>query len=174
MTRSRLVLWVDIYNGILFIVIVFSLIVGHGIFARFWRSIHIASGILLLAGLITHLGLHMKWIRSVLLRSPKSLPGIVRKNRRVNVWILLISPLCILTGIVNWLSPGTSPMHFPHNWNGLHHLCGLVLILLFSVHLALHWKWIVVNTQRYLIVNGLEKLPAADNLRTKLGKNQEK
>ncbi len=174
MTRSRLVLWIDIYNGILFIVMVFSLVVGHGVFTRFWRSIHIASGILLLAGLITHLALHMKWIKSVLLRSPKSLPGIVRKSRRVNAWILLISPLCILTGIVNWLAPGISPTHFPHNWNGLHHLSGLALIVLLGVHLALHWKWIVVNSQRYLIVNGVKKIPAAGSLHTRLGENQEK
>jgi cytochrome c oxidase subunit IV len=143
MTRAKLIIWTGTVIRILFILCVASLIVGHGGNAQYWRTVHQIAGMLLSVGCLVHLSLHWNWIRAVLIRPPTSLSSHARIKRRVDIWLLCTFFFCGFTGVVNWLAPGRYPGHFPHNWNGLHHLSGIAMIILIIVHLALHWDWLM-------------------------------
>jgi len=76
---------------------------------------------------------------------------------RLNYWIdigLAISFFtCFITGLIKWPGLikliGTSAYRTLHvrNISLLHDWSGLIMGLLVIIHLALHWKWIVVVTK---------------------------
>ena len=76
---------------------------------------------------------------------------------KLNYWIdvgLAVSFFtCFITGLIKWPGLiriiGTSAYKIIHvkNISMLHDWSGLIMGLLVIIHLALHWKWIVVVTK---------------------------
>ncbi|MCS6993742.1 MAG: cytochrome b/b6 domain-containing protein [Anaerolineales bacterium] len=117
-------------------------------------SIHEWLGVAFLAALLTHLVLHWEWIVSVTASFFKKLWHTSRLNYVVNLLFLvlmtgaLFSGLMISESVLAFL--GISIERNPV-WEGLHHTLSDASVLVLGLHLALHWKWIVNNLNRYVV-----------------------
>ena len=74
-------------------------------------------------------------------------------NYWIDVGLALSFFTCFITGLIKWPGLvrviGTSAYKIIHvkNISMLHDWSGLIMGLLVIIHLALHWKWIVVVTK---------------------------
>jgi len=95
--------------------------------------LHCAGGMLLLIGCGVHVGLHGRWIKAVILGTPKNITPTLRRQRRL-FWVKLISgSLCGLSGLI------TLALHFC--LTPIHALSGLVFLGLNIYHLVQHRNW---------------------------------
>ena len=124
-----------------------------GLSRSVWITFHISSGIVSLAGVVLHVAWHWNWLKSLRGRPLSGMSEKLRTNRIVNriMWITYIA--ASVSGALAWA------MHFGNGSyvvtvpDRLHMVVGLAWIFLVTVHLALHRKWIVSTTQRYIRVN---------------------
>ena len=107
----------------------------------------------LIAVLIVHLLLSWDWITSLTRRFVGRLSSQSRINYVLN-WLLFIDgSLIMLSGFM--ISEALMPylgIQWPRNfaWRGLHEFSTNLFILLFGLHTALHWNWVVDNFKRYV------------------------
>ncbi len=134
-----------------------------GLTRRTWVEVHNWFGLAMLLGALLHLALHWPWIKCIVQR----FFGKLARQARLYFWLdSLMSVAFILTGLsglVVWLilpgggyQGGRNPFYNAtllgltrHNWIDLHLWTGLALILILTIHLALHWRWVVCMTRRY-------------------------
>jgi hypothetical protein len=116
-----------------------------------------------LLGAAIHIALHWKWISCVADRFFKKLARQARINFSLNTILFLAFSLASLSGMVIWLllpgggyQGGRNPFYNAtllgltrHGWNDLHLYAGLAMIVVFAVHLALHWGWLTCVARRY-------------------------
>jgi hypothetical protein len=96
-------------------------------------AVHCVGGIFLLIGCGVHLLLHRRWIKVLILATPKNLTPALRRRRRL-FWAMLVSGfLCGLTGVV------ALPLLFCGT--PIHILSGLVFLGLNMNHLVQHRNW---------------------------------
>jgi len=127
-----------------------------------WVSTHICAGVAGLVGIILHITWHWDWLKALRGRSLSGMPAKLRANRVVDriIWITLIATN--LFGAIGWMlhfSGDVSRVSLPDR---LHVACGVVLTILVTMHLALHWKWIASTTQRYIQVQIRERIALRD------------
>ena len=78
----------------------------------------------------------------------------IKLNYWVDIGLAISFFICFTTGLVKWPGLikviGVSAYKFLHvsNISTWHDWSGLIMGLLVLVHLALHWKWIVVMTKK--------------------------
>jgi hypothetical protein len=127
--------WLNIALVILLAATMLSLPVGG-------HATHCVGGIFLLVGCGVHLALHGRWIKAVILKSPKNITPTLRRRRLF--WAMLLSGfLCGLSGVV------ALPLaHEPHLFlpllccgTPIHILSGLAFLGLNIYHLVLHRSW---------------------------------
>jgi hypothetical protein len=106
--------------------------------------LHCLSGMLMVVCSVVHLLLHWDWIKAVILRRPGNLAKRVRANRIIDVCLLGLLVVVGLSGTLSWAFPSL------REWAALHRLSGTLMLVVVGVHLAYHWKWMVMNTKRYL------------------------
>lgn len=109
--------------------------------------LHCVGGVFLLIGCGVHLALHRRWIKAVILETPKNITPALRRQRRL-FWAKLLSGfVCGLSGLVIGLE--TLPLAIePHFFLPLH-CCGTPLHLVSGLafgslniyHLVLHRHW---------------------------------
>ena len=118
-----------------------------------WIDIHDWAGLAMLLGAATHIALHWKWISCVAGRYFKRLARQARINFSLNSLLFIAFFLVSLSGLVAWLVlPGSgeaavSPVG--HGWNDIHLWTGLAMIVVLTVHFALHWNWLTFTARRY-------------------------
>jgi hypothetical protein len=103
---------------------------------------------------LIHLTLNWKWIVSVFSRLFNKLPGETRFNQIWDSILFLMMIFVSFSGAV--LSESVLPtlgIHLTIDpfWRSLHTSMANLLILMFGVHLTMHWKWIVSNFRRYVL-----------------------
>ena len=115
---------------------------------NFWLTIHVFSGLIFLAGSITHVIWHRAWLRALRKRSIASLPQRLRANRVTDrfVWITFLAT--VVFGGLSWMIPAqaTGASLSSH----LHGMFGMTMLLGNIVHLAFHSKWITSTAGRQL------------------------
>ena len=115
-------------------------------------TIHEWLGLAFGVGIITHLLLHWKWIVSVVRRFFSKLPGQVRINALLNSLLFIAITLIIFSGLmisrVVLSAFGLSGSH-DAIWRWLHTSATNAAVIIVSLHVALHWKWIVSTIKRY-------------------------
>ena len=116
----------NLLQGFLLAVTMLSLPSGGG-------PIHCVGGIFLLIGCGFHLALHGRWIKAVILETPKNIPPGLRRQRRLFCGMVLSGLLCGLSGMV------TLPSLFCAT--PIHAVSGLVFLGLNTYHLILHRNW---------------------------------
>ena len=117
-------------------------------------TIHEWLGVAFLATLLTHLLFHWQWIVNVTTSFFKKLWHSSRLNYVVNLAFLVLMTGALFSGLM--ISESVLAffgIHIEPNpvWNGLHHTTSDASIAILGLHLALHWKWIVNNLNRYVL-----------------------
>lgn len=128
-----------------------------------WTEIHNWAGIAMLAGAAVHILLHWKWITCVAKRYFGRLARQARLNFSLDSLMFVAFILVNLSGLIVWKAlpsggyrGGRNPAFRAavlgltrHEWNDLHLWVGLAIIAILTVHVSLHWKWIVCMLRRY-------------------------
>lgn len=119
-----------------------------GIAIHEWLSI--AFG----AAIIIHLLLHWKWLVATTSRFFRKVARQARLNYILNALFFIDMTLIIFTGIM--ISEAALPLlgiRFDPNflWRRLHSMTADAGVFILGLHVALHWKWIVNTTKRYLL-----------------------
>ncbi len=103
-----------------------------------WLLLHKITAVISIIGLSIHLFLHMSWLKTVLLKKSYKKPN---RNTKITMWLLILAVATALTGIIPWLlAPATS--HARHSVIDIHDKIGIILIILFVLHIINHLKWI--------------------------------
>lgn len=108
----------------------------------------------LIAVLVVHLLLSWDWITNITRRFLSKVNAQSRINYILN-WLLFIDGTVImLSGFM--ISESLLPflgIELPRNfaWRSLHDLSANLFLLLLGLHTALHWRWIVDATKRYIL-----------------------
>lgn len=129
-------LWLDIVLLILLAATMLSLPVGGHI-------LHGMSGTFLLIGCSVHLAMHGRWIKAVILDTPKNITPGLRRQRRLFGWMFISGFLSGISGLA-----GLPLIHLPHMLpiglccgGPVHILSGLVFLGVSIYHLGLHRSW---------------------------------
>jgi hypothetical protein len=118
-----------------------------GVAVHEWLSLAFASAIVL------HLLLHWDWVVQVTLKFFRKLFRSSRLNYVLNLALLIDFVLIMLSGLL--ISRSVLPalgLQVASNpaWRFLHSSAADFSLLLLGLHLALHWRWILSTTKRYL------------------------
>jgi hypothetical protein len=116
--------------------------------------IHEWLGIVLGIAIIGHLLLHWQWIVGVTRRFFGKTTWSARINYILNSVFFVAMTLIIFSGIM--ISKVALPqlgiqLSSDMNWRMLHTLAGDVMVFVLAAHVALHWKWILNTTNRYML-----------------------
>ncbi|MBK7896662.1 MAG: DUF4405 domain-containing protein [Candidatus Promineifilaceae bacterium] len=104
-------------------------------------------------GFLTHILLHWRWVFETTRRLFGKLAGQARVNYVLNLALLVAFTLIIFSGLM--ISEEVLPLlglQGVHGgvWKSLHTLAAEAVVWLVGLHIALHWKWIVTNSKKYL------------------------
>ena len=144
--KTKTNLWLD-----LLILVVFLLAdepAATGIPVHEWMSLAF------IVVLVTHMVLHWDWLVSVTLKFFKILFHESRLNYVIDFLLLTAFVGVMLSGILISRSIAeTLGIHFTVTpaWRSIHSLSADGTLLFTGLHFALHWKWIVNTTRRYII-----------------------
>lgn len=109
-------------------------------------SFHEWAGLVIGLFFILHKILNWTWIKKVTVGFFKRTTGRARFNYVLDVLLLAGMILMILSGVAiartinfSWLHLGGSPMF----WRIMHTSSSLITLVLFGIHLGLHWNWVL-------------------------------
>ncbi len=134
-----------------------------GLTRRDWVDLHNWAGLVMLIGATFHLVLHWRWLSCAISRFFGKLARQTRLNFSLDTLLFTAFFLVSLSGLVVWLvlpsggyRGGRNPFYNAtllgltrHGWNDLHLWAGLAMIAILTIHLTLHWHWIVCTARRY-------------------------
>jgi len=121
-----------------------------------WLSAHVSCALVVLASIVMHVVRHWDWLKALRRRPLGALQGKVRANRIVNriMWIVFISTTVF--GAMAWAFDSQDDHYYVSVPDRLHVAFGVALLVIATVHLALHWKWIALTARRCLQMKGGE------------------
>lgn len=135
-SRTKLNFVIDSVAGILFVLSFFA---GDG------EAFHIVVTLIFSAVMAVHLSLHWHWIsrqtNRLLAKSSRSVPGRVRANLCVDLFILTMFSFALLSG--------AALMMFPEElaFSRAHGVSSVLFVLGTVIHIVLHRSWIVANVK---------------------------
>jgi len=107
---------------------------------------HEWAGLIIGLFFLLHKAVNWDWIKKVTVCFFKSSPGRTRFNYVLDVLLLAGMVLMILSGIAiartinfSWLNLGGSRIF----WRVMHLSSSYITLVLFGIHLGLHWKWVL-------------------------------
>jgi hypothetical protein len=103
-----------------------------------WLLLHKITAVISIIGLSIHIFLHMGWLKAVFFKKLYKKPN---WNTRITMWLLILTVATALTGIIPWLL-APAKAHARHSFIDIHDKIGIILIILFVLHIINHWKWI--------------------------------
>ena len=115
--------------------------------------IHEWLGLLLAVLLIVHFIWHWRWVVQLTRTFFKKLLHESRLNYLLNALLLLDMVILIVSGIVLSSSLGFKLMlsGVPLlTWQTVHALTAQLSLILAALHIALHWRWIIAHTRKYI------------------------
>ncbi len=128
-----------------------------------WDAMHTWTGTAMIAAAVIHLAIHWKWVASM---ARKTWNGIIGKgtglndrsmsNLILNVIVGLSFLLTSISGVYFMFVQSSrwslDPMiFFPKTtWSLLHTWSGVIFIAAATIHLVIHWRWVVNVTRRML------------------------
>lgn len=141
--RSKLNLFLDIGLAAAFAVAMEEHFTG--------LQIHEWLGLFFGAIILVHIVLHWNWIVSITRQFFRKLFHESRLNYVLNVALFVDMVAVVVTGI---LISRTLGLSVDRTLNGtmepLHRMTSYLVLILIAAHVALHWKWIVTHTRKYL------------------------
>ena len=107
--------------------------------------VHVILGLLLSAGALIHVALHWNWICNAFSRFGK-LPPQVRTNFVLNLGLFLAYSAAVSMGLFARSLIGLGPLR--HVVGFFHMLLVMGVLLLQTIHLARHWKWVTATARK--------------------------
>ena len=125
-------------------------------------AIHEWLSIALGAAVVAHLLLHWSWIVATTRRIWTGGTRQARLNYVVNVILFAAMTTLIASGL--FISRSAMPalgIEVPLGgaWRGLHGLSADLILVGIGLHIALHWRWIVSTTKRYVLAPVMARMP---------------
>jgi hypothetical protein len=109
---------------------------------------HEWAGLIIGIFFIVHKLLNWTWIKRLTISFFRKTPGRARFNYILDVVLLAGLVLMILSGIAisrtidfSWMNLGGSRFF----WRVMHTSSSFITLLLFGIHLGLHWNWVLVR-----------------------------
>jgi cytochrome b len=133
-------------------------------------AVHEWLGIAFGAAIITHLLLHWKWVVSTTRRLFSRAGRQARLNYFLNTLLFIDITLVVFTGLmISRVALPSLGIYLGGSflWRGLHSLTANLSLVLISVHVALHWRWIVETIKRYVFRPFLPRRSAQASLTQK-------
>lgn len=117
-------------------------------------TIHEWGGVLIVVPLLVHLVLDWRWIVATTGRIFKAQANETRFNYILNWVQFIVFLLALVSGLM--ISETLLPVFGIHiqvdrYWITIHEISAGVFTVLLGVHIAMHWRWIVSVTRRYLL-----------------------
>jgi hypothetical protein len=115
-----------------------------------WQEVHVASGFLFGAGVLTHIALHRRWLGAAFSTSSATMPAAIRRNRVPVILLIAAFSVCCCAGL-GWFvftDAGTTNLDLARTLARIHDIGGIVLICLVTGHAASHAKWIADRLRR--------------------------
>jgi len=117
------------------------------------KTIHEWLAVPFSAAIITHLLLHWKWIVKVGSEFFKKLFHQSRLNFVVNTLFFITMTGSFVSGLMisqSVLSTLGIQLDVSRSWRGIHSFMSNASLAMLALHVALHWKWVVINIGRYV------------------------
>lgn len=112
----------------------------------FGLSFHEWAGLIIALFFILHKVLNWSWIKRVTLLFFTTTTWRARTNYILDVLLLAGLILMVVSGIAisrtidfSWLNLGGNPMF----WRAIHTGSSFITLVLFGIHLGLHWNWVL-------------------------------
>jgi hypothetical protein len=116
--------------------------------------LHEWGSLLIIGPLLMHLILNWQWIMAITNRLFKRQPGQSRFNYFWDWFLFAMTVIAIFSGIVISevaLPTMGIPIVVDPFWVEVHLFSANSVMIMIGVHLAMHWRWIVANTRRYIL-----------------------
>jgi hypothetical protein len=120
---------------------------------------HEWAGLIIGLFFLLHKILNWSWIKKVTISFFSRVPVKARINYFLDVLLLAGIILIILSGIAisrtidfSWLHLGGSRFF----WRAMHVSSSMLVLVLFGVHLGMHWNWVLQRLNLKIIRNGKE------------------
>lgn len=119
-----------------------------GIAIHEWLALSLAGAV------ITHLLFNWEWIVNVGKTFFKKLWHQSRLNFVVNIAFFIAMTGTLFSGLM--ISKSVLPtlgiqLASSGNWRSIHFMMSDLSVIVLGIHFALHWKWVVTHTGRYIV-----------------------
>ncbi|HLO29751.1 MAG TPA: DUF4405 domain-containing protein, partial [Anaerolineales bacterium] len=117
-------------------------------------TVHEWLGVSLAGAVITHLLFHWDWIIKIGKQFFKKLWHQSRLNFAVNTLFFIAMTGTLFSGLLisqSVLSTLGIHLDVSRGWRSIHALVSNTSVILLGMHVALHWKWVLANTSRYVL-----------------------
>ena len=118
------------------------------------NTIHEWLGISLATAIITHLLFNWNWIVNVTRTFFKKLFHESRLNYVINLLFFIAMTGSFFSGLLiskDVISTLGIQFNVSGAWKMIHSLTSDASVIILGLHVAMHWKWIVTNTGRYIV-----------------------
>ncbi|UCC52065.1 MAG: DUF4405 domain-containing protein [Anaerolineaceae bacterium] len=134
-----------------------------------WSDIHTWGGVLMIVAVVVHFAIHWQWVKMMSRRIWHTMRGKganFSKGAKVNLVIDLIIGAGFLITAVSGIyflflpqgyqggrNPGWDPglLFSRTTWDLIHTWAAVFMILAASLHLFIHWRWVVNVTRRFFL-----------------------
>lgn len=134
-----------------------------GLTRHIMKEFHAWIGVTILVGAAIHVALHWRWVTCMAGRFWGRTSAQARLNFGLDSLLLVAFSLTSLSGLVIWLVLWGGGYRGGRNaayhaalfgftrpdWVDFHGWASLAVLLIMSIHLALHWRWIVCALRNY-------------------------
>jgi len=103
---------------------------------------------------LIHIALHWNWVVSITRHFFSKVFHESRLNYILNLALFADMVMVVITGVLISRTIGLSLGH-SEALETLHRLTSYLSLVIVSLHVALHWKWIVTHAQKYLFPHRL-------------------
>jgi hypothetical protein len=137
MSATKLNFGLDVIIGVAFALALLSGLAAWPVHGK--MEFHVFASISMSIGIVIHLVLHRKWMAAASRSSEKS--GQLKTSLWLNRLLVISWLWVLLSGLHSHFDPLSGAP--THTWAAAS-MTGILL-----VHLARHWKWVVVTAKRY-------------------------
>jgi len=134
-----------------------------------WSDLHMWGGILMIIAVVIHFAIHWEWVKMMSRRIGHAMQGQgskVSKGAKVNVIVDLLIGVSFLVTAVSGIyflflpqgfqggrNPGWDPglLFSRTTWDLVHTWAAVMMILAATLHLFIHWRWVVNVTRRFFL-----------------------
>lgn len=134
-----------------------------------WSDLHTWGGVLMIAAVVIHFAIHWEWVKMMSRRVGRAFGGKGKgfsRGAKINLIIDLIIGVSFLITAVSAIyllflphgyqggrNPGWDPgfVFSRTTWDLIHTWAAVAMMLAASLHLLIHWRWVVNVTRRFFL-----------------------